>query len=158
MGLRGDALGGDGPALLRLCPVRRGALQPDVGCSQDCGISAEIIPALMRSIPSPPLQPFPLRSQAWGNPCLTPWPAEVRNGLSPPAGPWAELSQPAPCPCPPWKGREDRLCNYLQRRPRSGPARARPRLSRPRPASARAAQEQICLMSRPIEAIAGINV
>lgn len=104
---------------------KAGALQPGVGCSQDGGISTEIIPALRRNIPSRALQLFPLRTQAWGNPCLTPSLARVRNGLSPAAGPWAELPRLVPGTFPPGspaRGRKARVCDDRRRRPRSGPA------------------------------------
>lgn len=73
---------------------KAGALQPDVGCNQNCGISAETIRALMRNVPSPALQLCPLRRQAWGNPCLTPAsPLTTQSSKCPfpTAGPSAEL-------------------------------------------------------------------
>ena len=79
-----------------------------------------------------------------------------------PAEPSAELLHPPSQGCEAERGRSDRFSNYLSSQP---PFRTPLRVSacrRPSPprtcVSKSSAQEQICLLSRPIEAIAEINV
>lgn len=119
-----------GRGLSRTAVHQQGRQEP-FGQVPDCGISAEIIPVLMRNIPSPALSlSLSPEKQAWGNPCLTPRPLTAPGWERPyPGRAHGGLPHLVPCTCPQLqgKGREDRVWDSRHGGPapaRSGPLRA----------------------------------
>lgn len=127
-----------GRGLSRTAVHQQGRQEP-FGQVPDCGISAEIIPVLMRNIPSPALSlSLSPEKQAWGNPCLTPRPLTAPGWERPyPGRAHGGLPHLVPCTCPQLqgKGREDRVWDSRHGGP--APARSEPPQTRRGASSAR---------------------